>query len=220
VFPQTHYLSLPNMSQRATTVTESPLKREAIIEHAIATFAEDGFRNADVQAIADGAGVGKGTVYRYFGNKEELFWATCMAVLERLAAHLMAAVSPVESPLEKLRAAASAYAGFFEANPRYLEVFVQERAQFRGYVPENHLNYHEKLFDRFGEILQRGIQLGEFRDVDVRKTMISLNGVVYGSVVWACYAKDDRPLPERTLHAVDIFFDGIRANPNPDEPGY
>lgn len=203
------------MSQRATTTTESPLKRGAIIEQAIATFAEDGFRNADVQVIADGASVGKGTVYRYFGNKEGLFWATCMAVLERLVSHLMEAISTVESPREQLREAAVAYAGFFEANPRYLEVFVQERAQFRGQMPENHLDYHEEVLNRFGEILQRGIEICEFRDVDVRETIISLSGVVYGSVVWACYAKDDRPLTERTLHAVNIFLDGIRAVPNP-----
>ena len=200
------------MNQRAT-ITESPLKREAIIEKAISAFAEDGFRNTDVQVIADGAGVGKGTVYRYFGNKEDLFWATSMAVSERLVAHLTAAISPIESPCEKLRAAAAAYAGFFEADPRYLEVFVQERAQFRGYAPEHHLKYHEEMFDRFGEILQKGIELGEFCDVDVGKAMISLNGVVYGSVVWACYTKDERPLTESTLHAVDIFLDGIRANP-------
>lgn len=205
------------MSQRATVVTESPQKREAIIEEAIATFAKDGFRNSDVQVIADGAGVGKGTVYRYFGNKEDLFWATCMAVLKRLIAHLMAAISPIESPLAKLRAAAAAYAEFFEANPRYLEVFVQERSQFRGHAPENHLKYHEEVLDRFGGILQKGIELGEFRDLDVRKTIISLTSLVYGSVVWACYARDDRPLTERTLHAVDIFFDGIRAAPSSDQ---
>ena len=52
---QIRYPPLLNMSPRATTVTESPQKRGAIIEHAIATFAEDGFRNADVQVIADGA---------------------------------------------------------------------------------------------------------------------------------------------------------------------
>ena len=205
------------MPQRATTTADSTQKREAIIEQAIVTFAEDGFRNADVQVIADGAGVGKGTVYRYFGNKEDLFWATSMAVARRLVDHLMAAVCKVESPLEKLRSAAAAYAGFFETDPRYLEVFVQERAQFRGHVPEDHLQYHEEVFDSFGEILQRGIELGEFREVNVHNTMISLNGVVYGSVVWACYAKDDRSLTERTLHAVDIFFDGIRATPNPRE---
>jgi AcrR family transcriptional regulator len=200
------------MPQRATTTSEPLQKREAILDQAIAAFAEDGFRNADVQAIADAAGVGKGTVYRYFGNKESLFWATSMAVLQRLTSDLTAAVECLESPLEKLRAVAAAYAGFFESDPRYLEVFVQERAQFRGRVPEEHLNYHEELFDRFGQILQKGIELGEFRDVDVRQTLISLNGVVYGSVVWACYAMDDRPLTERTLHAVDIFFEGIRVN--------
>jgi AcrR family transcriptional regulator len=206
------------MSQRATIITKSPQKKEAIIEQAIATFAEDGFRNSDVQVIADRAGVGKGTVYRYFGNKEELFFATSMAVLERLVARLMAAIAPIESPLAKLRASAAAYAEFFEADPRYLEVFVQERSQFRGHAPEDHLRYHEEVLDCFAAILREGIQLGELRDLDARETIISLSSLVYGSVIWACYANDDRTLTKRTLHAVDIFFDGIRANPTPVDP--
>ncbi len=206
------------MTQRATITTKSPQKKDAIIEQAITTFAEDGFRNADVQLIADRAGVGKGTVYRYFGNKEDLFFATSMAVLERLVARLMAAVAPIESPLAQLRASAAAYAQFFEENPRYLEIFVLERSQFRGHAPQDHLRYHEEVLDRFAAILREGIQLGEFRDLDARETIISLSSLVYGSVIWACYASDDRTLIERTLHAVDIFFDGIRANPIANKP--
>jgi AcrR family transcriptional regulator len=34
-----------------------------------------GFATADVQEIANKTGVGKGTIYRYFPSKEELFLA-------------------------------------------------------------------------------------------------------------------------------------------------
>ena len=59
------------MSIKNGNGSEDPDKRLAILEQAIHTFAEQGFRDADVQLIADRAGVGKGTVYRYFGNKKK-----------------------------------------------------------------------------------------------------------------------------------------------------
>lgn len=53
-------------------------KREVILTRASEAFAEDGFQDADVQMIAEKAGVGYGTVYRYFRTKEELFWSAML----------------------------------------------------------------------------------------------------------------------------------------------
>ena len=50
-------------------------RRAEILDTATAVFAENGFAAADVQEIADKTGVGKGTIYRYFPSKEELFLA-------------------------------------------------------------------------------------------------------------------------------------------------
>ncbi len=155
--------------------------------------------------------MGKGTVYRYFGNKEDLFWASTLAVVTRLEEHLVGRIEGVEGALEKLRAASRAYAEFFEAHPEYLEIFVQERAEFRGSAPESHLEYHEKLIQRFGGIVEEGIAAGEIRPVDVRKTIIALGGVLYGAVVHACYAAFGKTLTEMAQYAVDIFLEGIRA---------
>lgn len=47
-------------------------KREAILGAALAVFGERGFHGASVPEIAKRAGVGAGTIYRYFNNKEDL----------------------------------------------------------------------------------------------------------------------------------------------------
>jgi len=47
-------------------------KREQILRAALALFAERGFDATTVPAIAEEAGVGAGTIYRYFENKEAL----------------------------------------------------------------------------------------------------------------------------------------------------
>lgn len=186
-------------------------KRQAILAQAIETFADEGFRNADVQIVADKAGVGKGTVYRHFGNKEDLFWATTYEVLTRLEKQLLGALAGKQGALGKLRAVSLAYAEFFDANPKYLEIFVQERAEFRGTAPPSHVEYHERLIDRFAEIVEEGIAGGELRPVDVHRAIISLGGVLYGSVVHACYAMSDDSLTDMARHAVDIFLEGLRA---------
>lgn len=200
------------MSVPETAVTESEQKRDAILAQAIATFAREGFRNADVQVIADKAGVGKGTVYRYFGNKEELFWATTFAVASRLEECLLEAMKGVDGALAQLRAVGRAYAEFFRANPDYLEIFVQERAEFRGSAPQSHIEYHEKLIDRFARIIEEGIAAGEIRPVDVRRTIIGLGGLLYGTVVQACYVLFDDAVADVTRHALDIFLEGLRAD--------
>src|SRR5690349_11004633 len=70
---------------------------------ALETFAEKGFAAADVQEIADRVGVGKGTVYRQFGNKEELFLATARHAHEFLVQAVEEASAEIDCPLEKLR---------------------------------------------------------------------------------------------------------------------
>ena len=47
-------------------------KREAIMQAALELFVERGFYGTAVPEIADRAGVGAGTIYRYFESKEAL----------------------------------------------------------------------------------------------------------------------------------------------------
>ena len=53
----------------AATVAD---KRTAILETSLALLAERGFHDAPMSLIAQRAGVGTGTVYRYFDNKDAL----------------------------------------------------------------------------------------------------------------------------------------------------
>src|SRR4051812_5669009 len=61
-------------------VLETISKREAIVLAAADCFAASGFAATRISEVAERAGVGKGTVYEYFGSKEELLLATCQAL--------------------------------------------------------------------------------------------------------------------------------------------
>ena len=198
------------MATQNGSCSEDPGKRLAILEQAIRTFAELGFRGTDVQVIADRAGVGKGTVYRYFRSKEDLFWATTLEVFFRLEKSVSEAQEGVDKACAKIRASAIAYAEFFENNPQCLEVFVQDRAEFRGAAPESHREYHQQLMERFKKIIAQGIECGELRPVDTYKTVHAIGSLLYGTVVLGCHLTTLPPI-EMAEYNVDIFLRGIRS---------
>ncbi len=189
-------------------------KSEAILEQAIQTFAELGFRATDVQMIADRAAVGKGTVYRHFGTKENLFWAAAFEVFKRMRHALVEAERAVAGAAAKLRAACLAYGRFFDRHPEYLEVFVQDRAEFRGTGPEAYKADHEQLLLHFLGIVERGIAAGEFRPVDPRKTMVALSGLLYGATVQGCYLSHGMSMQEVIENGVDVFLAGMLLAPS------
>lgn len=69
-------------------VNVSQLKRESIIEAAVAEFLREGYSAASVDDIASRAGVSKPTIYKHFGNKERLFLAVIGGILPQTYADL------------------------------------------------------------------------------------------------------------------------------------
>lgn len=59
-----------------------------IVEAAVALFAERGFHGTAVPEVAKRAGVGAGTIYRYFENKEDLVNAVFRATKAKLKLYL------------------------------------------------------------------------------------------------------------------------------------
>ncbi len=75
-------------------IVDRPAKTGAILRAAAQVFAELGYEAATMEAIAERAGVGKGTVYEYFRNKQELFFGVFddyIAGMERVARESIAA---------------------------------------------------------------------------------------------------------------------------------
>ena len=48
-------------------------RRKQILEIAKKVFAARGYYNTNIEMICKKAGVGRGTIYRYFKNKEDIF---------------------------------------------------------------------------------------------------------------------------------------------------
>lgn len=67
-------------------------KRRIILDAALVAFADRGYHGTAVPEVADAAGVGTGTLYRYFANKEALVNEVYRDAKLRLRAALLAGV--------------------------------------------------------------------------------------------------------------------------------
>lgn len=201
-------------TETAAALLHDPDKKQAILDASIAVFAENGFRNTDVEVIAQTAGVGKGTVYRYFGNKEDLFRATADAGMKQLEDCILDTLEGVDDPIEVIRRAGLAYAEFFQHHPELVEILILERAEFRDAIPATHLVYREKNRGILDDILKRGIASGEFRKVNVREATNTFANMLYGTVVCGCLGGSSRKLRRMVEHAIDIYLHGVLADPS------
>ena len=62
-------------------------RRGDILSASLAEFEVNGFERARMDTIAESAGLSKGSIYRYFPDKEALFAATVLAALDDSLAH-------------------------------------------------------------------------------------------------------------------------------------
>src|SRR5216684_8168380 len=67
--------------------------RQRILHEAAREFARLGFDQANINVIAEQAGIGKGTIYLYFENKRELFLAMLRTIAQNHLASIRAALA-------------------------------------------------------------------------------------------------------------------------------
>ena len=156
---------------------------EQILSAAVQVFSEQGFRCTEVQQIADLAGVGKGTIYRFYPTKDELFQAAVEDVMQRLTAQVDNAVCAIDDPLEHLRAGFKAYMAFFQAHPQAIELFVHESAEFRRVGQPRYFAYSDMRRQAWIDVYQQLIDSGRCRVNDPQQMLDVIGNLAYGSVL-------------------------------------
>ncbi len=127
------------LEQRQEKPPASHPTAERIRIAAYQVFAAKGFYQATVEEIAQSARVGKGTVYRYFESKENLFRAVVEDRLRELVCRIRDAFIHAEDVLGAIRRAILEYFRFFEEHQEFYRILVYEQqgfgAEFRaGYI--------------------------------------------------------------------------------------
>jgi AcrR family transcriptional regulator len=183
-------------------------RREMILDAALDVFSKGGFQDADVDEIAQLAHVGKGTVYRYYPSKRELY----LAVVERVFSHLQARLEAVQgqsqSPSQVLSAGVAEHVRFFTENPRCWRVLVIGRLENRLDPFRDTMLAHHTLKENLTTLIREGIASGDFREVDPEYAAFALMAMA-ATVVEKHFHQDKDTLQEDINSALDIYLRGI-----------
>jgi AcrR family transcriptional regulator len=143
--------------------TES--KQEEILAAASKVFAARQYHEVLCDQIAEEAGVGKGTIYRYFRTKEDLYFATILHGYEAINESLATAISAETKPERRLERIAREILKYFW-DQRYFYTLLY-RSEQRFLAQEGRLKRNrERLVDLVEQTIRRGIETGAFRRVD------------------------------------------------------
>lgn len=192
-------------------------RRSEIIEVATRIFAENGFAATDVQMIADECGVGKGTVYRYFPTKEELFLATVDDGMQRLSKAVeSAATAHANDPLDLIAATVRAYLNFFDSHRDVVELLIHERAHFRDRKASTYFVHRQANIGPWRELCQGLIDAGVLRQRPVDDVLDVISDLLYGTMFTNHFSGRRGNLADQAERILSIVFDGILAQPRLD----
>lgn len=174
--------------------------RARLFEAALALIAERDFAGTTVDAIAERAGVAKGTLFYNFGSKGELFAQLLEHGTDGLAARLRAAPAG-RTGLDALSAMVREQLGAMSEQPAFSKLLLSEIWRTERSWTDLLARLRRQLVGSYAEVIDAGVADGQMpAEIDVDLTAAALFGLVaVVALDWVTFTPD-RPLDEVHEH--------------------
>jgi TetR/AcrR family fatty acid metabolism transcriptional regulator len=147
-----------------------------MLEAAARKFGPRHFHEARMDDIATEAGVGKGTLYRYFKDKEELYVALLEHSARQFVLRLQEAIGQAERPRDQLVAVVAAIIRFFDEQPHLFSLIQRSEVMARSSDAFPWQKTRDELFQAVQCLFDRGKACGDFTIRDPKVMMLMLLG--------------------------------------------
>ncbi|MCX7806057.1 MAG: TetR/AcrR family transcriptional regulator [Planctomycetota bacterium] len=182
-------------------------KRERILEEAARLFSSRDYHQVLMDEIAEAAKVSKGTIYRYFPTKEDLFIAILQMAVERTVTALTAEMAAEDTAEGKLRRVTERAISFFIENDALYKVINHEKVFRYCEQREDLLEVRSRIRKVIESVIAQGINGGEFRsDLDPVFASISLLGMIRSVIR---NFRDKRPVGWMAGEILRLFLSGV-----------
>ena len=168
------------ISQRQ--LEERKMRQERIIAGALEVFKSKGLDGATMDEIAQKSGFGKATLYYYFHSKEEVFATILEIGWQKLWASLESVIAGDESPrkifinvLLKIAENTRNRPGLYEFLFNVPKVITFEEEPWK--------RYQERLYGTIQGLLEDGVKVGEFPNINPKLLFKAMGGLFMGLVL-------------------------------------
>lgn len=163
---------------------ETGEKKDRIVTAAMEIFGQRPYHQVKIEEIAERASVGKGTVYEYFGSKEELFIAMIQAGSQAYFGEIVGSVKPGRTARQNLEAVFVSHLRFIGKHAAAARILAAERRASHHELRETMMGWHIRLERFIVDLVKEGVSSGEFRPVDA----VLVSKVIIGTLSMLLFA--------------------------------
>jgi AcrR family transcriptional regulator len=185
-------------------------RRDEIVDTSAGVFARSGYHATGIAELCAVNGLGKGAFYYYIGSKEELLAAIHDRVMDEVMLGADRVAEAGGSPSAQLAMLGDELLDVIHRYPDHVWVFLHEFPALTDERAEQFRVRRRSYEQRVEEVLQRGIDAGEFRDLDARLTAFAWLGMHNYTYLWL---KAGGRVSARDVAKpfADIFIHGISS---------
>ena len=192
-------------------IVDKVQKRKDIALTCKTLFVQQGIKNLTISQIAKEAGVGKGTLYDYFKNKEDIVFEIFNILLAEHNDIKEEKMSQAPTTKEKIKV----FFEFFYNDEVELRELYKEFVSISLTEPNSQMNeFHAKCYvkyvDWFRNILQEGVDKGEI----IEQSIALSNGLFAlgkGMFISSCVSNCTENLQNELENYLDTLFDLIEV---------
>ena len=163
-------------------IEERKMRQERILTGALEVFKSRGLKSATMEEIAEESGFGKATLYYYFQSKEEVFSAILENGWKMLWSNLEPVIADIASPRQTFIQVLLKTAETIRIRPGLFEFLFNAPQKIRFEI-EPWKKYQERMYATLQSLLEDGIKVGEFPNLDPKLLFKAMGGLFMGLVL-------------------------------------
>jgi len=201
--------------QHEGAVVDKRKKREQILDAAYTIFSNKGYHRATIDEIIDLADTGKGTVYNYFHNKEQLFYTLVKERSAPFELAIQSIVTSVQPPLEKIQILIRLYLEFYVTNADLWRALMHEMRGFSGSsgLTEKQRDKYREAFRStivlLQDVIAEGIEQQVIRSGDSNKMAYALFSVIMMMAFQKFAGSSPADFEQAAAELAETFFHGV-----------
>ena len=182
-------------------------KRQAILKALEKVLQKRQFDEVTVDMVAETAGVGKGTVYRYFEDKQDLFLQMVREFLKEELDDLAVVAVSTPSPRERLASVGEAMSRHILAHGQYIRTLHCRQFTGRKQNTSELMREHHGRLDRIlTQLFDDAVTCGTFAaDVDLPTALCIFKGAIMSYSIRKLHDIETTSIPA----LVDLMIDGF-----------
>jgi AcrR family transcriptional regulator len=184
---------------------------DAIVRAAAGLFARQGYRGTSMRDIGKVIGIHAGSLYVHIASKEDVLHQIVRSIMEQSERDMEEVLGAGGTATEQLHQIAAKDLRLISGNKEAATVFFHEWRNLSEPRQAAVVASRDRWEAGLRSVIARGVETGEFRDVDVRVASIALTSMLNWVYQW--YSPDGDLSPdELAARFANLFVDGLRSS--------